>query len=280
MKFTNLNKIAATPPARSQNVSPTKILKSSEILKKKRDSFNVIGERERTYTGYLVRSYVGKDFETYFESMIAGAVSPTYEHATKSICFSIISGHGLMVTEAEDGIIVEQGIASGSQVSVPPKTKYRIKAAVQGELAFFVSQSSGYEAKRKTVEETEQLYVSEDLLRPVHFSAPVARREYSKSDKAAQQLIEMRRQHTPVPEKPGTMEELERQMNAAMGVDEDVVDPLPSAEASEFDPSIDQEQQLAPLPDQALDPTLALVLGLGSAQPKPQIVPKKASSLS
>jgi len=130
------------------------IKKHSDIMRRRGSRATVGGTREKTNTGYEVRGFQGKTFETYFETMLAGTSTATLRHEKKDRTIRILSGVLYVLTEiSEDGKGLQNQTKAipGDEVVFERGTAYRL-ATSKEDVEFFVCQSAKYAATLEIVD--------------------------------------------------------------------------------------------------------------------------------
>ena len=151
-------------PHQRKQVDPKRFKKRSDVIRQQEaasaDKLLVKGDREPTSTGYKVPGFAG-EFETYFEVMLPKTSTNLVQHPGKSRVYRVVGGGGLILKQETVGEGEEEQTNSstaqlgpGDEVVVGPKTVYRLMAANLG-IELFVVQEKKYEARLKTVAETE-----------------------------------------------------------------------------------------------------------------------------
>ena len=136
---------------RHQQISPRHLKKASRVTQDENPYVKIAGTREPTETGYVVRGYFGKNYETYFEVMLAGTASPFYLHPKKDRTFWILNGRGFLTTQQEGKEQVTKKIITGDQITVERGTTYRIATTSTEQLQMFITQSPKYEVSLEIV---------------------------------------------------------------------------------------------------------------------------------
>ena len=131
---------------------PTKIKKSSQLRKSHDSAVRVVGDRERTSTGYRIPGFRGKKFETIYEVMLAGSSTDLLMHPTKDRTMRVLEGNGYAVVAQEDGSLKQYRLSPGDEVAFEAKQPYRI--ATGGlNLAVLFSQEAKYDSRLQVQEE-------------------------------------------------------------------------------------------------------------------------------
>lgn len=133
-----------------------KIKKHSDIMRRHSGNVLVGGARERTETGFIVPGYRGKNFETYFETMLAGTATATLYHEKKDRVLRVISGSFFVIIE-KDGEQKQSRAIPGDELVFERGTSYRLATAGE-DIEFFVVQSPKYAA---TLEVSGQPVISD-----------------------------------------------------------------------------------------------------------------------
>lgn len=126
------------------------IKKHSDINRNRGHRATVGGTREKTSTGYEVKGFQGKTFETYFENMLAGTSTATLLHAKKDRTLRILSGVLFIMTEI-DSIQSQTKAIPGDEIVLERGTSYRLATAKE-DVEFFVCQSAKYAATLEVVD--------------------------------------------------------------------------------------------------------------------------------
>lgn len=137
---------------RQPNVNTIK--KHSDIMRRRGNRATVGGTREKTNTGYEVRGFQGKTFETYFETMLAGSSTATLRHEKKDRTVRILSGVLYVLTEIDEdgkGLQNQTKAIPGDEIVLERGTAYRL-ATSKEDVEFFVCQSAKYAATLEIVD--------------------------------------------------------------------------------------------------------------------------------
>jgi len=176
------------------------IKKHSDIMRRTSGSLVVGGAREKTPTGLVVPGYVGKTFETYYETMLAGTSTASVLHAKKDRTLRILSGTLFILSQKGDEPDVQQKAYAGDEIVLERGTTYRL-ATSKEDVEFFVCQSAKYAATLEVVDgsslTTQEInpYLLEE---PTHQqratqSAPRDGQSRRRGSKAKQQLLAQKR---------------------------------------------------------------------------------------
>ena len=144
--MTDLKRRRRQPNART-------IKKHSDIVRRSSGGLVVGGARERTPTGLVVPGYVGKTFETYYETMLAGTSTASVLHAKKDRTIRIITGTLFVLSQKGDAPNVQQLAHPGDELVFERGTTYRL-ATSKEDCEFFVCQSAKYAATLEVVDAT------------------------------------------------------------------------------------------------------------------------------
>jgi len=178
---------------------PTKILKHSQIVRKAEIAeAQLVGTREKTDYGFTIAGTSTKSFETFHAIVLGGCSTPLWFHAKKSRVFRVTGGSGYFNTKLEDNAVVAVAITVGDELVAAPGVPYCFAAA--SKLEMYVAQDVKYLANLEELEPVAVVAeVSSEDLRAVtsedRFSFGPVRRP--RSNKAAQQLAEMRGEKLP-----------------------------------------------------------------------------------
>lgn len=129
---------------------PTKIKKHSDIVRTRVQSdVGVIhGEREKTSTGFIVKGFFGKNFETFIQVMMDGTSTPVLKHEKKDRTVRVLSGMLVVMTDKHNMLM------RGQELALERGTEYRLIAA-KGDVEFVVVQSANYAAALQVVDASE-----------------------------------------------------------------------------------------------------------------------------
>lgn len=178
---------------RQPNVQTIK--KHSDIANRSANNLIVGGTRERTETGFVVPGYVGKNFETYYEMMLAGTSTATYRHEKKDRSIRVLSG--VLFILASDGTVeTERRAIAGDEIAIERGTSFRL-ATSKEPVSMFVCQSPKYTAALELVTDStlNSRPVPENLLQEPTLSQRISQIDPSKAptkrrgSKAKQQLM-------------------------------------------------------------------------------------------
>lgn len=126
------------------------IKKHSDIVRTRVQSdVGVIhGEREKTSTGFIVKGFFGKNFETFIQVMMDGTSTPVLRHEKKDRTVRVLSGMLVVVTDKPNTLL------RGQELALERGTEYRI-IAPKGDVEFVVVQSPKYAATLEVVDDSE-----------------------------------------------------------------------------------------------------------------------------
>lgn len=130
--------------------NPRTIKKHSDIVRNRVQSdVGVIqGEREKTATGFIVKGFFGKNFETFIQVMMDGTSTPVLRHEKKDRTVRVLSGMLAVVTDKH------QVLHRGQELALERGTEYRLLAP-KGDVEFVVVQSPKYAAALEIVDDSE-----------------------------------------------------------------------------------------------------------------------------
>ncbi len=132
-------------------VNPRDLKKASRTRAAQMSPVKVGGKREPTETGYRVPGYRGKNFETFFEVMLAGTASAFFLHEKKDRSIWLISGQGFITTETKAHGQKTRRLIPGDTIALDRGVTYRLATTATEQLEFFVTQSAKYGATLKIV---------------------------------------------------------------------------------------------------------------------------------
>lgn len=130
--------------------NPREIKKHSDIVRNRVQSdVGVIqGVREKTATGFIVKGFFGKNFETFVQVMMDGTSTPVLRHEKKDRTVRVLSGMLAVVTDKH------QTLLRGQELALERGTEYRLLAP-KGDVEFVVVQSPKYAATLEIVDNSE-----------------------------------------------------------------------------------------------------------------------------
>lgn len=125
------------------------IKKHSDFADRTANKLIVGGTRERTDTGFVVPGYIGKTFETFYETMLAGTSTATYRHEKKDRTIRVLSGV-LFVLASNGGEETQRRAIAGDEIAIERGTAFRL-ATSKEQVSMFVCQSTKYTAALELV---------------------------------------------------------------------------------------------------------------------------------
>jgi hypothetical protein len=174
------------------------IKKHSDIVG--RDPSNMVvvgGTREKTETGYIVKGFSGKSFETYFEYMLPGTSTPLYKHDKKDKTVRLLSGVLFVILKDNDSYKELRAIP-GDEIILNRGIEYRLSSSSE-PVQLIVCQNAKYNITLKIIDkELISREVSPELLNEPTFedrlraSRPYDAPSLRKGSRAKEQLQEMR----------------------------------------------------------------------------------------
>tara|TARA_R100001244_G_scaffold53662_2_gene46580 strand:- start:2289 stop:2963 length:675 start_codon:yes stop_codon:yes gene_type:complete len=174
--------------------NPRTIKKHSDIVRQYAPELIVVGEREKTDTGYRVRGYSGKGFETFYEVMLPGTCTPVVKHGAKSRVIRILAGSGVVKLSVACDEPYQRSVLPGDEIHFSPGTKYQISTKSKDTLEYCVTQDAKYESRLKEVSPGIGTVVPESELQAVttRTYSQQGRRSRASTQKARTQLAAMR----------------------------------------------------------------------------------------
>lgn len=137
-------------------ISPRDLKKSSQVRREASGApIKIAGSREATETGYRVPGYAGKNYETFYEVMLAGSASAFLLHEKKDRTAWIVGGQGFVTTKRGDEAQKTRRVITGDCLTFERGTTYRLSTTSTEQLEFFVTQSAKYESALQVVEPTD-----------------------------------------------------------------------------------------------------------------------------
>lgn len=137
-------------------ISPRDLKKSSRVRREQSGGpLKLAGERVPTETGYRVLGYKGRNYEMYYEVMLAGSASAFMMHKKKDRTIWIVGGQGFVTTKHVDQAAITRRIVSGDALTFERGVAYRLSTTASEQLEFFVSQSAKYESALVEVQPTD-----------------------------------------------------------------------------------------------------------------------------
>ncbi len=130
----------------STNNKRQPILDTSLIKKATRDQATVSlvnGERTYTDTGFTIQGSTTKNYETFYELMMAGTSGPRLMHPKKSRTYRVIDGAGYAFTVVE-GTPTQKPIFPGDEITVEAGMTYKFSTSTSQPLHLAVTQDSKY----------------------------------------------------------------------------------------------------------------------------------------
>jgi len=172
------------------------IKKHSDIVRGAAGGLVVGGAREKTPTGVVVPGYVGKTFETYYETMLAGTSTASLRHDKKDRTVRIITGSLFVLVQKGDEPGSQQRAYAGDEIVLERGVTYRL-ATSKENCEFFVCQSAKYSATLEVVDDSslttkeinESLLQEPTLGQRVSQSKPSDGQTRRRGSKAKQQLM-------------------------------------------------------------------------------------------
>lgn len=164
--------------------NPRTIKKHSDIVRRhvQSDVGAIYGEREKTPTGFIVKGFSGKNFETFIQVMMEGTSTPVLKHEKKDRTVRVISGMLAVITDAPTAL------NRGQEMALERGTNYRL-AAPKGDVEFLVCQSANYGATLEVVDSSEESTTDIDLEQLSGYrSAPEVTPTQRRGSKAKEQL--------------------------------------------------------------------------------------------
>lgn len=183
---------------RRRQPDPRTIKKHSDIVGREHINMVVGGVREKTPTGYIVKGFSGKSFETYFEYMLAKSSSAVFMHEKKDKTVRVLSG--VLYVILEDGKTSRQIKAiAGDEVVLERGTAYRLATSAE-TVQLIACQNSKYNATLQVVNEgaivsqevSPHLLQEPDLAARTRESRPQDVRNTRRGSKAKEQLAAQR----------------------------------------------------------------------------------------
>lgn len=135
---------------RRRPINPRNIKKHSDIVRRhvQSDVGVIKGDREKTDTGFIVKGFSGKNFETFIEVMMEGTSTPILKHEKKDRTVRVLSGLLAVITDKPSAL------SRGQELALERGTEYRL-AAPKGDVEFLVCQSTNYAATLEVVDSSE-----------------------------------------------------------------------------------------------------------------------------
>lgn len=163
---------------------PRSIKKHSDIVRRRvQNDVGVIhGEREKTDTGFIVKGFFGKNFETFIQVMMEGTSTPVMKHEKKDRTVRVLSGMLAVATDKHSVLL------RGQELALERGTEYRLLAP-KGDVEFLVVQSANYAATLEVVDASEAVTtdISAETL-GAYKAAPASQPTQRRGSKAKQQL--------------------------------------------------------------------------------------------
>jgi hypothetical protein len=147
-----------------------------------------------------VSGYVGKTFETYYETMLGSTSTASLRHDKKDRTVRIITGSLFVLIQKEDAPATQQRAYAGDEIILERGNTYRL-ATSKENCEFFVCQSAKYAATLEVVDDTslttkeinESLLQEPTLSQIVSQSKPSDGQTRRRGSKAKQQLMAAQR---------------------------------------------------------------------------------------
>jgi hypothetical protein len=133
-------------------IDPKSLKKHSDIVRQYSSSIAVVGNRERTETGYRVPGFAGKTFETLYEVLLRGSSTDVLV-SSKTRVIRVVAGSGFVLLHATDVEPKQYRLIPGDEVVLPAKVAYRITTTSNDLLELFITQGAGYEKSLKVVKD-------------------------------------------------------------------------------------------------------------------------------
>lgn len=136
---------------RRRTPNPRNIKKHSDIVRRhvQNDVGVIHGEREKTSTGFIVKGFSGKNFETFIQVMMEGTSTPVLKHEKKDRTVRVLSGMLAVIADTPTAL------NRGQELALERGTEYRL-AAPKGDVEFLVCQSANYGATLEVVDRAEE----------------------------------------------------------------------------------------------------------------------------
>lgn len=178
--------------------NPRTIKKHSDIVRRDNTRLIVGGSREKTETGYIAKGFLGKSFETSFETMLARTATAVLCHPKKDKVIRIISGILFVITKI-DGHETQQRFIAGDEIVLERGTTYRLSTA-QEDVDMFVANSAKYDIALEVIDSSSLVTqeISPNLLEEptihqrIASSRPHEAISLRKGSKAKEQLLAQR----------------------------------------------------------------------------------------
>jgi len=157
--------MSQTHRRRRQQIDPKTLKKHSQIVKRQTRNVVVLGQKEKTSTGFIIPGHKGKAFETYFETLLAGTASDMVRHPTKDRVIRVVSGDGFVILDDGINARIDKRIQAGDELILKAGVAYRFTTTSNQNLELYVSQEAKYFSRLKMVEEsTATTEVTVDML--------------------------------------------------------------------------------------------------------------------
>lgn len=143
-------------------VEARKVKRRSDYMPEYTNRVDVGGPRDKTDTGYAVKGFVGKNFETYFETMLPSTQGPRLHHEKKDKVIRVLNGI-LNVTSTSGKLTSTNRFIPGDEVTLERGTSYQLSTAKE-PTSFFVCQSAKYDATLEVLAEGMKAEVPPSLL--------------------------------------------------------------------------------------------------------------------
>lgn len=146
----------------SSNNKRQQILDTTTIKKATRDQNTVSlvnGERTYTDTGFVITGSVTKNYETFYELMMAGTSGPRLVHPKKTRTYRVIDGAGYAFVVVE-GTPTQRPIFPGDEVTIEPGTVFKFSTSSSQPLHLVVTQDAKYSVNMEVLAPSDAFFDS------------------------------------------------------------------------------------------------------------------------